>query len=104
MNDRPSGEEVDRADHIALRDHVPHGRYKTLTFVADLHHDRITAPSLFDGPINVESFRAYIEQILLTRGQPPCHAAGALVASMGRVKDSLYRELCVRPQPLSFSD
>ena len=76
MNDRPSGEALDRADHIALRDHVPHGRYKTLTFVADLHHDRITAPSLLDGPINGESFRAYIEQILLTRGQPPCHAAG----------------------------
>jgi transposase len=48
-----------------LRDHVPHGRWKTLTFIAALRHNRLTAPCLFDGPINGESFRAYVEQILL---------------------------------------
>jgi hypothetical protein len=48
-----------------LRDQVPHGRWKTLTFLAALRHDRLTAPCLFDGPINGESFRAYVEQILL---------------------------------------
>ena len=53
-----------------LRDHVPHGRWKTLTFIAALRHDRLTAPCLFDGPINGESFCAYVEQILLPTLQP----------------------------------
>jgi len=53
-----------------LRDHVPHGRWKTLTFIAALRYDRLTAPCLFDGPINGESFRAYVEQVLLPTLQP----------------------------------
>lgn len=48
-----------------LRDQVPHGRWKTLTFIAALRHDRLTAPCLFDGPINGQSFRAYVVQVLL---------------------------------------
>lgn len=50
---------------VRLRDQVPHGNWRTLTFIAALRHDRLTAPCLFDGPINGESFRAYVEQILL---------------------------------------
>ena len=53
-----------------LRDQVPFRRWKTLTFIAALRHDRLTAPCLFDGPINGESFRAYVEQILLPTLQP----------------------------------
>ena len=48
-----------------LRDQVPYGKWVTLTFVAALRCDRITAPCVFDGPINGESFRAYIEQFLV---------------------------------------
>ena len=40
---------------------VPQGRWRTLTFLAALRHDRITAPCVIDGPINGTSFRAYIE-------------------------------------------
>ena len=36
---------------------VPHGRWKTLTFIAALRHDRVAAPWLIEGPINGESFR-----------------------------------------------
>jgi tight adherence protein C len=35
---------------------VPHGRWQTMTFVAALRHDRITAPWFIEGPINGESF------------------------------------------------
>ena len=45
--------------------HVPHGHWKTLTFLAALRCDAITAPCLFDGPINGESFSLYVEQILV---------------------------------------
>ena len=44
---------------------VPHGRWKTTTFIAALRHDRIEAPWLIDGPIDGESFRAYVENIVV---------------------------------------
>ena len=44
---------------------VPHGHWRTLTFLAALRCDRIDAPCVIDGPINGDSFRAYVEQFLL---------------------------------------
>jgi transposase len=43
---------------------VPHGHWKTFTFIAALRHNRVTAPLLLDGPMNGLSFLAYVEQIL----------------------------------------
>ena len=43
---------------------VPHGHWKTSTFLAGLRHDRLTAPAVFDGAINGELFRAYVPQVL----------------------------------------
>ena len=43
---------------------APFGRWKTLTFVAALRQDQITAPCLFDGPINGEVFLAWVQKIL----------------------------------------
>lgn len=48
-----------------LRAFVPHGHWKTLTFIAALRHDAITAPCVFDGPINGISFLSYVEQFLV---------------------------------------
>lgn len=50
---------------------VPHGHWKTLTFLAGLRHDRIVAPCVIDGPINGLSFTAWVSQFLaptLSRG------------------------------------
>ena len=44
---------------------VPHGHWKTTTFVAALRHDGITAPFVLDGPINGECFLAYVETVLV---------------------------------------
>jgi transposase len=44
---------------------VPHGRWRTLTFLAALRCDRLDAPCVIDGPINGESFLAYVEQVLV---------------------------------------
>ncbi len=44
---------------------APHGHWRTLTFIAALRLDRIDAPCVFDGPINGESFLAYVEQVLV---------------------------------------
>ena len=43
---------------------VPHGPRKTLTFVAGLRCDGFTAPCVFDGPIDGESFLAWVDQFL----------------------------------------
>ncbi len=47
-----------------LKAYVPHGHWKTLTFLAALRHDRIDAPWVIDGPINGELFSAYVEKVL----------------------------------------
>lgn len=49
---------------------VPHGHWRTMTFLAALRHDGITAPCVIDGPINGESFLAYVEQILVPTLKP----------------------------------
>ncbi len=48
-----------------LRGYAPHGHWRTLTFVAALRCDRVVAPCVFDGPINGQSFRAWVDQQLL---------------------------------------
>lgn len=49
---------------------VPHGLRQTLTFVAGLRCDGITAPCVLDGPINAESFLAWTQQFLVPRLRP----------------------------------
>ncbi len=49
---------------------MPHGRWRTLTFLAALRCDRIDAPCVIDGPINGDSFLAYVEQFLVPTLQP----------------------------------
>ena len=49
---------------------VPHGRWTTMTFLAALRHDRVDAPWLLEGPINGESFRLYVEHVLIPTLQP----------------------------------
>ena len=53
-----------------LRAKVPHGKWRTLTFLAALRHDRIDAPCVLDGPINGQSFLAYVEQFLVPTLSP----------------------------------
>jgi len=53
----PKGERV--------RGFTPHGHWRTLTFLGALRCDRLTAPCVFDGPIDGECFRAYVEQQLV---------------------------------------
>jgi transposase len=49
---------------------VPHGRWRTLTFLAAVRVNRIDAPCVIDGPINGRSFLAYIEQVLIPTLKP----------------------------------
>ena len=57
-----------------VTDHAPDGRWHTTTFLAALRVTGLTAPAVFDGPIDGVSFLAYIEQSLA-----PTLAAGDIV-------------------------
>lgn len=43
---------------------VPHGHWKTTTLIAAVGLGGIVAPCVLDGPVDGETFRAYVEQML----------------------------------------
>lgn len=49
---------------------APHGRWRTLTFIAALRLDRIDAPCVFNGPINGARFLAWVKQFLIPTLRP----------------------------------
>ena len=58
----PSGERLNAK--------VPHGHWKTTTFIAGLRVDGLTAPLVIDAPMNGVIFLAYIEQFLAPTLKP----------------------------------
>ena len=50
--------------------HAPFGHWNTMTFVGALRHDGIIAPWVIDGPISGDSFRTYVEQVLVPELRP----------------------------------
>jgi transposase len=48
-----------------LRVGVPHGHWKTTTFVAGLTLRGMIAPFVLDGPINRDAFETYVEKVLV---------------------------------------
>ena len=53
-----------------LVDAVPHGHWRTTTFVAGLRASGIIAPFVLDGPMTGQAFRAYVEQVLAPELEP----------------------------------
>ena len=53
-----------------LRAAIPHGHWKTTTFVAGLRLQGLVAPFVFDGPITAVAFEAYVEQFLVAELKP----------------------------------
>jgi transposase len=47
-----------------LVDKVPHGHWKTTTFICGLRYNRVTAPFALDGAMDGPHFLAYVQQIL----------------------------------------
>lgn len=59
---RPRGRSLQGTRLVAK---VPHGHWKTTTFLAALRTTGLTAPLVIDGPINGDLFLAYVEQHLV---------------------------------------
>lgn len=49
---------------------VPHGHWKTTTFLAALRHEGLRAPLVVDGAITGDLFRAYVQQQLVPTLHP----------------------------------
>jgi len=78
------------AKNRRLVDKVPHGHWKTTTFIATLRPMGLTAPRVLDRPINAESFRAWDEEFLLP----------TLVPGDGVVMDNLSAHKVTGIQPM----
>ena len=53
-----------------LRAGIPQGHWKTTTFVAGLRLTGMMATMVLDGPINLEAFQAYVDQVLVPELRP----------------------------------
>ena len=53
-----------------LRTGIPHGHWRTTTFVAGLRLTGMVAPMVLDGPINGLTFQAYVDQVLVPELRP----------------------------------
>ncbi len=79
-------------------DHTPDGRWHTTTFLGALRVTGLTAPAVFDGPIDGASFLAYIEQVLTPTLAPgdivimdnlSCHKSPAVRRARSRRRATL---------------
>lgn len=53
-----------------LIDHAPCGHWQACTVLATLRMTGVTAPGVFDGAIDTDSFQAYVDQVLVPTLQP----------------------------------
>ena len=53
-----------------LRAGVPHGHWKTTTFVAGLRRTGMVAPWVLDGPMNGDAFTPYVTRVLVPELSP----------------------------------
>ena len=53
-----------------LHDRTPCSHWQTHTVVAGLRIDGLSAPAVFDGPIDTPTFLAYVEQVLVPTLRP----------------------------------
>ncbi|HEX4940031.1 MAG TPA: IS630 family transposase [Candidatus Kapabacteria bacterium] len=49
---------------------APYGHWRTTTFICALRSEGLIAPFVLDGPINGQSFRTWLQQVLIPALQP----------------------------------
>ena len=70
---------------------VPHGRWKTMTFLAALRSDRIDAPWVIEGPIDGESFRTFVAKSLLPTLRRATSSSWTIGSHRGKAVRQLIR-------------
>ena len=83
---------------LELIAHAPFGKWETITFIAALRHDRMTAPMLIDGAMTAEKFLAYVERSLVPTLRPrdivvmdnlQCHKSAGVEAAITKARATL---------------
>lgn len=78
---------------------MPHGHWKTTTFVGALRLGGMTAPMVLDGAMNGPAFLAYVDQVLVPTLVPddivvmdnlPAHKSAAVRQAIERAGAKLY--------------
>lgn len=72
-----------------LRSPIPHGHWRTTTFVAGLRLSGIDAPMVIDGPVNGEIFLAYVRRVLVPALRP---GDVVIMDNLGSHKGAAVRE------------
>ena len=49
---------------------LPHGHWKSSTFLAALRHQSVGAPFLVEGPVDADVFTAYLQHVLCPELRP----------------------------------
>ncbi len=55
---------------LRLRDYTPCSHWHAHTVIAALRTDALSAPAVFDGPVDTPMFQAYVEQVLVPTLRP----------------------------------
>lgn len=87
-----------------LKASAPFGHWMTTTFVGALRCDQITAPCVFDGPMNGPCFLAYVEQFLaptLRKGDVVDNLPSHKVAGVREAIERAGATLHYLPPPLA---
>lgn len=93
---------------------LPHGHWRTTTFVAGLRLDGLDAPMPIDGPMNGEAFLAHVRQVLAPTLRPGdivimdnlgCHKSPKVRAA---IEEAGARLICLPPyspdvNPIEFA-
>src|SRR5262249_38349501 len=74
----------------APRGHRLNAKVQTMTFLAALRHDRIDAPWFIEGPIDGESFRIYVANVLVPTLRPDDIV---IIDNLGSHKGKAVRQL-----------
>lgn len=72
-----------------LRFPIPHGHWKTTTFVAGLRNNGMIAPMVLDGPINGDAFEDYVVQVLVPE---LCPGDTVIMDNLGSHKGAAVRQ------------
>ena len=87
-----------------LRVGVPHGHWKTTTFLAGLATRGMIAPFVLDGPINKDAFETYVAKVLVPELRPGDIVIMDMCGRPRRCKKNLLKSTargrvltCVRP-------
>ena len=90
---------------------VPHGHWRTTTFIAGLRQSGVIAPLVLDGPMTGAAFRAYVEQALAPALQPgdvvvmdnlAAHKVAGIEEAIALAGASLASSTCRSTAPISI--